>query len=65
VDRASLYRLIAAKWLDSAEQVEHRALKRCYLRRALTYQTLAARYAMETEGVNGTVAAPGHPHGKA
>ena len=53
MDRGLLYRLMAAKWLESAEQVEHRELKRCYARRALTYQTLAARWAIAKNGVNG------------
>jgi len=57
MDRALLFRLMADKWLESAEQVEHRALKRCYARRALIYQTLAAHCAIEKNGVNGTTAA--------
>jgi len=35
MDRASLYQLVADKWLETAEQVEHRSLKRCYAKRAL------------------------------
>jgi hypothetical protein len=43
MDRTLLCRLLAAKWLESAEQVEHRELRRCYARRALAYQAEAAR----------------------
>jgi len=41
MDRASIYRLMAVKWLETAEQVENRALKRCYAKRALVYQAMA------------------------
>jgi hypothetical protein len=43
MNEAALYRLMAAKWLETAEQVKHRGLKRCYARRALTYEAMAAR----------------------
>jgi hypothetical protein len=42
MDRAKLYRLMAKKWLETAESVEHRALKRCYIERALAYEAMAA-----------------------
>ncbi len=42
MDQALLFRLMAAKWRETAEGVEHRALKRCYERRAQAYQALAA-----------------------
>ena len=57
MDRGSLYRLMAAKWLESAEEVEHRELKRCYARRALIYQTLAARWAVAKNGATSVDAA--------
>jgi hypothetical protein len=44
MEKSSIYRLLALKWLDAAEGVEHQALKRCYAKRAMTYQTLAATY---------------------
>jgi hypothetical protein len=42
MNQALLYRLMAVKWLETAERVEHRALKRCYEKRAHAYQALAA-----------------------
>jgi hypothetical protein len=42
MDEAELFRLLAAKWLETAESVEHRELKRCYAKRALTYEAMAA-----------------------
>jgi hypothetical protein len=42
MEKSSIYRLLALKWLDAAEGVENRALRRCYAKRAMTYQTLAA-----------------------
>ena len=41
MDKAVVFRLLALRWLEAAETVEHRGLKRCYAKRALTYQTLA------------------------
>jgi hypothetical protein len=49
MDRAALYQLMAFKWLETAEQVEHRSLQRCYAKRALTYQAMAAAYARKVE----------------
>jgi hypothetical protein len=47
MDQASIYRQMAAKWLEIAERTPNVKLKRCYLRRAMEYRTLAA--SSETE----------------
>jgi len=41
MDKAAIYRILAAKWREAANHVENRTLKRCYAKRALTYRTLA------------------------
>jgi len=45
-DQASLCRALAAKWLETAEQVENRTLKRCYEERALRYLAIAESFAL-------------------
>jgi hypothetical protein len=45
MDKATIYQLMASKWLETAERVEHRSLKRCYAKRALSYQAMAAIHA--------------------
>ena len=49
MDRATICQLLAFKWLETADAVEHRRLKRCYAKRALTYQAMAAAYARAME----------------
>jgi len=48
--QASVYRRLAAKWLEAAEHVENRSLKRCYAKRALTYEALAATAEQQEAG---------------
>jgi len=63
MDQALLYRRMAVKWLESAEHVEHRALKRCYQKRAQAYEALAAaarrRDASTSLSSDGNVLPPG------
>jgi hypothetical protein len=42
MNRVLIYRHMAAKWLEIAEHTPNAGLKRCYMRRAMTYQALAA-----------------------
>jgi hypothetical protein len=52
MDEAELFRLLAAKWLETAESVEHRELKRCYAKRALSYEAKAAAARRRAEAVS-------------
>lgn len=43
MEQAALWRRMAEKWREAADEVVEPALKRCYLERAATYKRLAAR----------------------
>lgn len=42
MDREAVFQLLATKWFETAERVENRSLKRCYTKKALRYQAMAA-----------------------
>jgi hypothetical protein len=44
MERAALWRTMARKWLESAEEVENPALKKCYTERALRYRMMASMH---------------------
>ena len=41
MDKISIYRRMATKWLEVAERAPNTSLKRCYMERAFEYRTLA------------------------
>jgi hypothetical protein len=55
---AELFRLMAVRWLETAESVEHGELKRCYAKRALTYEAMAVAAQRRAEAVASLFLAP-------
>ena len=43
MDRASIYREMATRWLAVAQRVENPALKKCYTERALRYRMMVTK----------------------
>jgi hypothetical protein len=58
IDEAEILRLMAVKWLETAESVEHRELKRCYAKRAMAYEAMAAAARRRAEAVASLFLAP-------